>query len=209
MPYNSSAFEKQLAKYKAAEGAKKVAEMPASDRERKIVAPLPSYLKDGGSAGGALRDDQKREALAIEPVIVVSRRKPLYKRAWFAFMLLSVASAIATPVVFKDEMRQLMGVVDTVKTTTGVDPLSLKTYTGMIKGTPVVNPVAPAQSGAGAEAMPSPAINPMDMQAVMEAAQQRAQGASAQGAEHSMKYIEEETRRLQEMARELEQQQGR
>lgn len=216
MPYNSSSFEKQLARYKAAQAGKVIEKTPRDPHvaQARIASPLgkvqssaqlvqtSQIIGDGPQTTAVLRGDQKVEtAPAGQTVIIIhGKKKPLWARGWFVFLLTTVISTAAMPVFFKDEMKEMMGLLDTVKTTTGVDPLSIKTYTNLAKG-------QPAQSQDGmklVEPAERATPEPTDIHAVVDQAQQRAEDVTSRGAGHSMKYIEDETRRLNEMAKELD-----
>lgn len=222
MPYNSSAFEKQLAKYRNEQASKALADTTPVDPHvvrarvntgRGVLTPTANPLaSEEGDLSSRSRkvSAQKPEDL---PIDVKKAKKPFYRRGWFVFLAFSVLSTAAVPVFMKDEMAQLMGVVDSVQASTGVDPLSLDTYKRMFRG----EPVAPAAEGAPAESAaaaaqpvtPAPVI-PVgtDMHALVDAAQAKAAEVSSQGPQQSMQYIEEETKRLQSMAKDFDKQYG-
>ena len=219
MPYNSSSFEKQLARYKAAQAAASVEKMPddphrvrarVSTSERGKLQPntigVSQLVGDGPQTTPVLRGDQKVDPnMGNQTIIIVQgkKKKPLLLRGWFIFLATTILSTAAIPVFYKEEMKEMMGLLDTVKSTTGVDPLSVTTYKNMIKGKahestePPVAPVAiPADT-------PEPTMN---VHSVVEKAQQKADDVTSRGAGASMKYIEEETKRLNDMAKQLDQQ---
>jgi hypothetical protein len=77
----------------------------------------------------------------------------------------------------------------------------------------VIDPTElPSQAASSAATAPSdeemPA-NPMDMGEVMQKVKQKTDSVTSQGAEHSMQYIEDEAKRLQDMAKEIDKQYGR
>jgi len=214
MPYNSSSFEKQLARYKAAQAGKAIENVPSIDphRARARVAAAQGRIQpnvvvtsqvvgDGPQSTPVLRPEQLADAeLAGQTVIIVKgKKKPLWARGWFVFLLTTVLSTAAMPIFFKEEMAEMKGLLQTVKTTTGVDPLSMKTYTNMVKGAPVETAPVPE----AAADVPAPTT---DIHAVVDKAQQKAEDVTSRGAGHSMKYIEDETKRLNDMAKQLDQQ---
>lgn len=220
MPYNSSAFEKQLAKYKAAQAVKAVADIPlkgdghavksrvaaASGKVQPNTVTATQLTGDGAQVAPVLREDQRVDAEAAQTVIIIDkRRQPFYLRGWFLFLLFSVLSTAAMPIFFKDQMKQVFDMADNVKTTTGVDPFALKTYTGMINNNAAPPPGIEAVPGQPSQ--PAAAGAAISTEAV-QAAQDKANAVVQQGPEKSMQYIQDEADRLNKMAKELDKQAG-
>lgn len=203
MPYNSSAFEKQLARYKAAQAGKAAAENTPHDPQRVRARTSMDYgqvksstigvsqlVGDGPQTTPVLRSDQLKDGALSQTVIVIeNKKKPIWLRGWFIFLMTTVLSTAAMPVFFKGEMEQMIGLMASVKSSTGVDPLSINTYTSMVKG--------------GLTQTPAPTT---DIHATVEQARQRAEEVTSQGGAASMEYIQSETQRLNDMARQLNEQ---
>ncbi len=224
MPYNSSAFEKQLAKHKAEQAAKAIADLPDAGHRGALRATpgkgagkqgveprstpvrsqsLQQIIKDGPERKPLHRTDQMLDARDGK-VVVVGRRKPLYRRTWFVMLVFSVVSTALSPVIFKDEIAHIRGLMEGIKTSTGIDPLSIDTYKDMAKGrlaSPTMTGITGNTALQPVVAVPAPTTNTGQ---VVEQAQERVQGVIRQGPDTSMRYIEEEAKRLEAMARELD-----
>lgn len=227
MPYNSTAFQKQLAKHRAAEAARTVKADASPDphvvrarasAERGVLKPAPidvaaaeeAARKKAGIAAPVLRSDQFVDD-DYAPIIVRAPKKPVYARGWFVFVAFTVLSTAAVPIFFKDEMKQVIAVGDSVKTSTGVDPFSPKTYLDMARGKMAANPPQPSPNVnpvpyQGGKQQTQPTANTTDMHAVVDQAQERAADVVSKGPAQSMQYIQSETQRLQKMAKEFDDQ---
>lgn len=226
MPYNSSSFEKQLAKYKQAQAEKVVADMPRKKYEvyedphqvkSKIAVDrgaIKSYALDPVQMmgeGGQTAPIANKVDLMMSPIIV-KRKKPLYKRVWFILLVVTTLPTFAAPILFKDEWNQMMGIAASIKTSTGVDPMAVSTYTNMLKrnAAPAAEPAvvqgpAPVRETESAlDIKDSELAEPMDMHNAVQRAQEKADSITSQGTGYSMKYIEEESRRLNDMAKEFD-----
>jgi len=224
LPYNSSSFERQLAKYKQEQAQKSVADLP---RKKYETYSDPHQVKsrvntDRGSiksyalepvqimGEGAQTAPLLREAAV--PIIIQSHKKPYYKRAWFLFLVLTTLPTLAMPVFYKEQWNEMKGMVSSVRETTGVDPMSASTYTHLFRNR---NANAPDHGSAlhtqqedSASSMPQEhtLAPPADMGHAVEQAQERAEEITSQGAGYSMQYIELEARRLNDAAKKFDQQ---
>ncbi|HEY8963683.1 MAG TPA: hypothetical protein VIN59_04385 [Alphaproteobacteria bacterium] len=230
MPYNSSSFERQLAKYKQAQAEKAVAQMPrkyedphhvksqiSSDRGTiRSYALEPTQMVGDGAQSTPVA---KREPIVLAPIIIQGK-KPLFKRTWFLVLVLTTLPTLAAPVLFKDQWNELMGVADTVRSSTGVDPFAMSTYTNLFKGRAIkaepaeqasapdntIQPLQPKAQTESALDVTKDMSQPMDMNNAVEHAQERTEAITSKGADYSMKYIEEETKRLNDAAKQFDQQ---
>ncbi len=218
MPYNSSSFERQLARYRNEQAAQKA--LSATGEDQHLVKPKAGSVRVEIRPGPAvaaqpsqvLGEQQQRRMEKPEMQTAPHGEKPFYRRGWFLFLAFSVLSTAAIPVFFKSEMQMLSGVTDSVRAETGLDLTSAQTYKNMIgqyiHRVPAQpeSPDAP-QTGSG-HAEPSPgeytAAQPADFHAVVENAQARALEVSKQGSASSLKYIDEEAKRLQQMSRDFD-----
>lgn len=224
MPYNSSSFEKQLAKYKIAQAQKAAGAAPedphvtrsrvasATGALKPNIVPGTQLVGDGPQTTPVQRAD-KTYTDDFTPIIVDARKKPFYRSGWFIFIIFSIVSTAAMPIFFKDEMNQVLDVASSVKSSTGVDPFAMTTYTNLLKGAPPqpVAPQAPVQiqpMSTLSQDQNSSAQDPLDMRAIAEQVEQNAKAVTSQGSAHSMQYIEEETRRLNEAAKQFDEQYG-
>lgn len=136
MPYNSSAFEKQLAKFKEQQAGKEektedahVAK-PRIEVGRGTVVPTLAEVSEQAPAKPA-------PAAVPEELVVAAAAtapKPFYKRGWFTFLLFSVVTSAAMPVVFKSQMDEMMGMANSVHSSSGVDIFAPDTYRKIFSG---------------------------------------------------------------------------
>ena len=199
MPYNSSSFERELARLKAEKAVKQVEGLPLSSGDDAHM-PKPQAKGVGGtvipnraaraSAGEVIPNkNAPREPDDYEgPVIVRSSRKAFYKRGWFIFLAFSVLSTAAVPVFFGKETNTMLELASSMKASTGVDPFALKTYTNLLK------------HDQAAPETPQPATQ----ETIVEQVQKSPSTPAAQPDTHTMQYIEQESKRVQDMARELD-----
>jgi hypothetical protein len=262
MPYNSTAFEKQLAEFKK--------------RQAAAVASAASTTEDGHLAksrviigrGEVLPKAPEEPAIKIAPelriptpepvvpIIVKNEKPPFFRQSWFIFLLFTVVTSAAIPAVLGRHMDGLMDMAEMVKSSTGVDPFSVKTYGNMLhigetttqsprlhfpareKGTPAVAeaPAAPptvvekitekistikiikdAKKVISKENIEKKTASSdkatriqttSDLHEMVDMASQKAAEVTAQGPEHSMQYIEEESKRLNDMAKQFDETYG-
>jgi len=240
LPYNSSSFERQLAKYKQAEAEKAVGDLPRKkyevyDDPHQIKSAIPaadrghikSYALDPvqlmGEGGQTAPVINRQDVISIQPMIVTrSAKKPFYLRTWFVLLVITTLPTLAMPVMFKAQWAEMMGIVDSIKTSTGVDPLSIKTYANMFhhraapqqspeeQADAVLHPNEPtvpaAASQNGVQIDKNDMAQPMDMGNAVQKAQERTESITSKGTDYSMKYIEDETNRLNAEARKFDEQ---
>jgi len=218
LPYNSSSFERQLAKHKQAQAAKAVAAIPRKIHEdpHKVQShisaergSIKSYAKDPlqlmGEGAQTTPVITQRDEVII-PIIIQRSHKPWYKRTWFVLLVITTLPMLFAPILYKEEMTQLKDTASMVKTTTGVDPFALKTYTNMMRGK-AAEPETPQQPAAViTEATPANVTpsDKVDMKQAVQGAQEKAESVTSKGASYSMQYIEEETKRLNEAAKQFD-----
>ena len=225
MPYNSSSFERQLAKYKQAQAEKAVGDMPRKkyesygDDPHKIKSrvntdrgSIKSYALEPVQIMGEGAQTAPLVRERITPIIVAKAKKPFYQRTWFVLLVLTTLPTLAMPILYKDKWHEMMGMATSIKSSTGVDPLAVSTYTNLWKNRGQNNQAAPVQEDATNTASTPSAIQPehmaapTDMTHAVEKAQERAEEITSQGAGYSMQYIEEEAKRLNDAAKKFDQQ---
>lgn len=249
MPYNSAAFEQQLAKFKKQQAAKAGL---AEEKTEDAHVTKPRVEVGRGTVTPNVLSDPLAEKAAVptketETVVIVEAapKKPFYRQSWFVFLLFSVAISGAMPMVMKGQMDDMWGMANTVNSTTGVDIFSPETYKKMFAGQPVAikapayeprtnsatpegetaaaeNPIkaivktvkekaqkakAPATAQSETAEQPTataPLQSATDIHQMVDMAAEKAKEVTAGGTESSMKYIEEESKRLQKMAEEFD-----
>lgn len=221
MPYNSSAFEKQLQKYKN-EAAKKT----ASTDDAHVAKPQVVIGRGEVQPNIDLKATPTNAPITTEitpdapPTELIS--KPFYKQGWFLFLLFSAATAMAIPAAMKTNMDGLMDMANMVKSSPAVATSTQKPATAPQKS-------SKREPMADIAEKPSPVLKSekiktvvketlsnrniqmqttSDLHSMVEKAAAQAAEVSAQGPEQSMQYIEEQTRQLQNMAKQFDETYG-
>ncbi|NBX67093.1 MAG: hypothetical protein EBQ96_08875 [Proteobacteria bacterium] len=135
MPYNSSAFEKQLAKFKEQQAVKASSEEKLEDAH----VTKPRIEVGCGTINPAAVEPlsvvpQEKEEPIIPAPVIEAAKKPFYKQGWFMFLLFSAVTSGAMPIVFKGQMDEMMGMANSVHATSGVDMFSPETYKKIFSG---------------------------------------------------------------------------
>ncbi|MCB1538078.1 MAG: hypothetical protein H6865_08065 [Rhodospirillales bacterium] len=230
MSYKSIAFEKQLAKYRQDQAVKSIMDLPDHKHRpaERVQASPQAQTSRGLGAGPSLRTHsldeiarasapqhetpvQTDQVLAAHPAPERDAlpKKPLYARTWFWALVMLVMVGIAAKPMLSERLAQLHGIAQTIENSTGIDPFSAKTYGDLARGkldAPKLNAAAADTKTQPLVPVPAPSHDTAQM---MREAQDRADAVARQGSSASMRYIEEETKRLNEMAKEIDQRQGR
>lgn len=183
MPYNSSAFEAQLAKYKNAKIVKDVADLP-DDRHRPQtriktesgrISPNPDTHAQTPHSLKTLREAK----MEIPEGMMLVHKKKTSKAGKFVLLFMIGCLAVAG-VKQRDKVEAMLA---SITASTGVTVQSVDT--------------SAAISSMGAN------IGGGDLMRAMKDAQDKAAAVASQGPAQSMKYIQEETKRLQDMAKNI------
>lgn len=190
MPYNSSAFEAQLAKYKNAKIVKDVADLP-DDRHRSQtriktdssrITPTYDAPKQGGESLKSLREAKSH---IPDGMMLVPKKK---RASGKLFTLLFLVGCLAVAGV--KQRDQIQAMIAQVTATTGVASVPAADVPSLSSSISAMGVGGGSLSDAMAEA------------------EAKAAAVASQGPALSMKYIQDETKRLQDMAKQIGAQSG-
>lgn len=192
MPYNSKAFEQQLARYRSKQIADKVSALPDGHHrpQSRVQAEAgqlrPSQLDSQDIPISRHQARLMERGMALPEGMMLVRKKSFLERPLVWVVLAGVIAGVVIPVFFKPQMNMV-----------------LARFTGGAASVQAADLNALGTAG-GIEVTPAALSTPTgDLGQAMQEAQQRANAIANQGPAQSMKYIEAETKRLQDMARDL------